>query len=60
MGNVQILNNSTRRILLADFLDYVEDILRYRMIKILCAPDENSTKIMKKYFKQFQSLTMIT
>jgi hypothetical protein len=28
--------------------------------KSLCAPDDYSTKNMQKYFKQFQSLTMIT
>jgi hypothetical protein len=28
--------------------------------KILCAPDDYSTKNTQKYFKQFQSLTMIT
>jgi hypothetical protein len=28
--------------------------------KSLCAPDDYSTKNTKKYFKQFQSLTMVT
>jgi hypothetical protein len=28
--------------------------------KSLCAPDDYSTKNTQKYFKQFQSLTMIT
>jgi hypothetical protein len=32
-GKWEILNNSTRRILLADFLDDIEDILKYRVIK---------------------------
>jgi hypothetical protein len=32
----------------------------YRLNKILCAPDNYSTKDSQKYFKQFQSLTMIT
>jgi hypothetical protein len=32
----------------------------YRVIKSLCALDDYSTKNTQKYFKQFQSLTMIT
>jgi hypothetical protein len=32
----------------------------YRVIKRLCAPDDYSTKNPQIYFKQFQSLTMIT
>jgi hypothetical protein len=36
-------------------------MFRYRVIKkSLCAPDDYSTKNTQKYFKQFQSLTMIT
>jgi hypothetical protein len=32
----------------------------YRVIKSLCAPDDYSTKNRQKYYKQFQSLTMLT
>jgi len=40
MENVQILNDSTRRVLLADFLDDVEDITKYIFQSFIFSPTD--------------------
>jgi hypothetical protein len=45
---------------LEDLSELDKDMVNREIKKSLCAPDDYSTKKTQKYFKQFQSLTMIT